>query len=102
MPKAIWNGKVIAESEHVIILEGNSYFPPETINGEFFRVNNSHTTCPWKGVASYYDIVVDGKTNPAAAWYYPEPKEAAKEIKEYVAFGKVYTSKIKAYGLYKA
>ncbi|PKO04223.1 MAG: hypothetical protein CVU41_18190 [Chloroflexi bacterium HGW-Chloroflexi-3] len=86
MPKAIWNGKVIAESEKFVKLEGNFYFPPESIKQEFFKKNNSHTVCPWKGKASYYDIVVDGKTNQGAAWYYPQPSNAAQEIKDYVAF----------------
>ncbi len=86
MAKAIWNGKIIAESEKIIKLEGNLYFPPESIHQEYFHKNNSHTVCPWKGKASYYDIVVDGKTNKGAAWYYPQPSNAAQEIKDYVAF----------------
>ena len=88
MPKAIWNGKVIAESEIVKKVEGNLYFPPESINKEYFQENDSHTVCPWKGKASYFDIVVDGKTNRSAAWYYPQPSSAAKEIKDHVAFWK--------------
>jgi uncharacterized protein (DUF427 family) len=91
MSKAIWNGKVIAESEKVIKVEGNSYFPPESIKKEFFQENDYHTVCPWKGKASYYDIVVDGKTNPNAAWYYPQPSSAAQDIKDYVAFWKGVT-----------
>lgn len=91
MSKAIWNGKVIAESEKVVKLEGNLYFPPDSIKKEYFIENESHTVCPWKGKASYFDIVVDGKTNQSAAWYYPEPKEAAIEIKDYVAFWKGVT-----------
>jgi uncharacterized protein (DUF427 family) len=86
MAKAIWNGKVIAESEIVKKVEGNLYFPPESINKEYFQENDSHTVCPWKGKASYFDIVVDGKTNRSAAWYYPQPSSAAKEIKDHVAF----------------
>jgi uncharacterized protein (DUF427 family) len=86
MAKAIWNGKVIAESEIVKKVEGNLYFPPESINKEYFQENDSHTVCPWKGKASYFDIVVDGKTNRSAAWYYPQPSSAAQEIKDYVAF----------------
>ena len=86
MSKAIWNGKVIAESEIVVKLEGNLYFPPESIKTEYFQKNDSHTVCPWKGKASYFDIVVDGKTNRSAAWYYPQPSSAAQEIKDYVAF----------------
>ena len=91
MPKAIWNEKVIAESEKVIKVEGNLYFPPESIKKEFFLENESHTVCPWKGKASYFDIVVDGKTNRSAAWYYPQPSSAAQEIKDYVAFWKGVT-----------
>ena len=71
MAKAIWNGKVIAESEKTIVVEGNHYFPPEAIKSEYFQKNDHHTTCAWKGLASYYDVVVDGKANPSAAWYYP-------------------------------
>lgn len=88
MAQAIWNGVVLAESDDTIIVEGNHYFPPESINQDYFADNASHTTCPWKGVASYYDVVVDGKTNGGAAWYYPQPKDAANEIKDYVAFWK--------------
>ena len=86
MPKAIWNGAVLAESQDTIVVEGNHYFPPESINREYFDVSNKHTRCYWKGKASYYDVVVDGDTNSDAAWYYPEPKQAAAEIKDYVAF----------------
>jgi uncharacterized protein (DUF427 family) len=86
MPKAIWNGAVLAESEQGVIVEGNTYFPAEAIRSEFFRASDYHTTCPWKGIASYYDVVVDGKVNQGAAWYYPAPKEAAKQIKDHVAF----------------
>jgi uncharacterized protein (DUF427 family) len=91
MAKAIWNGKVIAESEIVKKVEGNLYFPPESINKEYFQENDSHTVCPWKGKASYFDIVVDGKTNRSAAWYYPQPSSAAQEIKDHVAFWKGVT-----------
>lgn len=84
--KAIWNGAVLAESDETIVVEGNHYFPPDSIRWEYFRPSDTHTTCPWKGVASYYDIVVGGKTNADAAWYYPEPKDAARQIKGYVAF----------------
>ena len=86
--KAIWNNKVIAESDNTIIIENNHYFPPDTIKKEYFVDNDTHTTCPWKGEASYYDIMVGADTNKGAAWYYPEPKDAAKEIKNYVAFWK--------------
>ena len=88
MPKAIWNGAVLAESEKTEIVEGNHYFPPESINREYFKDSDSHTTCPWKGVASYYTIKVDGQDNKDAAWYYPAPKEAAANIKGHVAFWK--------------
>ncbi len=86
MAKAIWNNTIIAESSETIVVEGNHYFPPTAIKSDYFKENNQHTTCPWKGVASYYDIVVAGKTNPGSAWFYPEPKAAAGNIKNYVAF----------------
>lgn len=86
--KAVWNGAVLAESHETKIIEGNHYFPPESINKEFFKSSDSHTTCPWKGEASYYTIEVEGKDNQDAAWYYPETSELAKEIKGYVAFWK--------------
>lgn len=86
--KAIWNGKVIAESNDTIIVENNHYFPADSIKKEFY-VESPHTTiCPWKGKASYYSIQVDGQTNLNAAWYYPEPKDAAKQIANFVAFWK--------------
>ena len=88
MVKAEWNGEVVAESDDTIVIEGNHYFPPDSINKEYFQLNDNHTTCPWKGIASYYDLIVNSKVNQDAAWYYPEPKEAAKEIKGYVAFWK--------------
>ena len=86
MTKATWNGVVLAESDQTIVIEGNHYFPPDAIKREYFQPSNTHTVCPWKGVASYYNIVVDGKMNRDAAWYYPDPKPAAKEIANYVAF----------------
>jgi uncharacterized protein (DUF427 family) len=85
MAKAIWNGVIIAESDHTEIVEGNHYFPPETLHPQYFRKSETHTTCPWKGVASYYDVVVE-QINPGAAWYYPDPKPAAVNIKNHVAF----------------
>jgi uncharacterized protein (DUF427 family) len=88
MPQAIWNGATLAESDQCEIVEGNHYFPPDTINRQYFKASDTHTTCPWKGVASYYLVEVDGKTNKDAAWYYPFPKVAAKNITGYVAFGK--------------
>jgi uncharacterized protein (DUF427 family) len=84
--KAIWHNAVLAESNDTIVVEGNHYFPPDNINREYFRESDTHTTCPWKGEASYYDIVVNGNANKDAAWYYPEPKEAARQIKDYIAF----------------
>ena len=86
MPKATWNGVTLAESDQCVVVEGNQYFPPDAINCEYFKKTDTHTTCPWKGLASYYTIEVDGKENKDAAWYYPEPKEAAKQIKDHVAF----------------
>ena len=84
--KATWNGAVLAESDETVVVEGNQYFPADSINREHFRESETHTVCPWKGTASYYDVVVSGETNRDAAWYYPEPKDAAKEIKDHVAF----------------
>lgn len=84
--KAIWNGHVIAESDKTINIEGNEYFPPDSINSDYFQKNDFHTICPWKGVAAYYDIKVNGDKNENAAWYYPDAKQAAKEITNYVAF----------------
>ncbi len=86
--KAIWNNKIIAESSKTIVIENNHYFPADSINKEFFKNSNMHSTCPWKGEASYYSIEVDGKTNKDAAWFYPNPKEKAEQIKNYVAFWK--------------
>lgn len=88
MKKAIWKDAVIAQSDKTVPIEGNQYFPPESINKEFFKESTTHTTCPWKGVASYYDVVVDGIVNKDAAWYYPEPRDLAKGIKNHVAFWK--------------
>jgi uncharacterized protein (DUF427 family) len=88
MPKAIWNGAVLAESDKTIVIEGNHYFPASAIRAEHFKPSATHTVCSWKGTASYYTIEVDGKQNPDAAWYSPEPKDAAKEIAGYVAFWK--------------
>ncbi len=86
--KAIWNGQVIAESNDTVVVEGNHYFPAESVKQEFLRESATHTTCPWKGVASYYSLEVAGQTNPDAAWYYPEPKEAARQIQGRIAFWK--------------
>lgn len=84
--KAVWNGTVLAESDDTIVIEGNHYFPPDSLKREHFRPSDHHTTCPWKGEASYHSIEADGKVNENAAWTYPAPKDAAAEIKDYVAF----------------
>jgi uncharacterized protein (DUF427 family) len=86
MPKAIWKDKVLAESDRTILVEGNHYFPPNSVKREFFVESESHTVCPWKGTASYYNIQINGDANYDAAWYYPSPSAAAKMIKGYVAF----------------
>jgi uncharacterized protein (DUF427 family) len=86
MATATWNGKVIAQSDDTIVVEGNHYFPPESVTKDYLEPSDTHTTCPWKGEASYYTVVVDGQRNEDAAWYYPEPKEAAAQIRGYVAF----------------
>ncbi len=88
MTKVRWNLKVLAESDQTEVVEGNQYFPPDSIMREFFIESDYHTICPWKGTASYYHIEVDGKRNENAAWYYPNPKDAAKQIKDHVAFWK--------------
>ncbi len=89
--KAIWNNKLIAESNKTIIVENNHYFPADAVSKDFIKPSSTHTTCPWKGVASYYTLVVDGKENPDAAWFYPNPKPAAENIKGYIAFWKGVT-----------
>jgi uncharacterized protein (DUF427 family) len=86
MPKAIWNGKVIAESDSFELVEGNVYFPPDSVKRELLQPSSTHTVCPWKGTASYYTVVVDGKENRDAAWYYPDPKPEAASVKDHVAF----------------
>lgn len=88
MTKAVWNQAVIAEAaqEDIVVVEGNRYFPAASVNSAMLRQSATHTTCPWTGVASYYDVVVDGQVNKDAAWYYPEPKDAAREIAGRVAF----------------
>lgn len=88
MAKALWNEAVLAESDQFELVEGNVYFPATAIKRDYFQGSDTHTTCPWKGVASYYNVVVNGKTNPDAAWYYPAPKDAAKQIKDHIAFWK--------------
>jgi len=86
--KAIWNNEVLAESNDTIVVENNHYFPADSVKKQFFEPSPTHTTRPWKGLASYYTLNVDGKQNPDAAWYYPQPKPAAAQIKDYVAFWK--------------
>jgi uncharacterized protein (DUF427 family) len=84
--KAIWENTILAESDRTIVIEGSHYFPPSSIKQEHFAASDTHTTCHWKGVASYYHVKVGDKLNADAAWFYPEPKEAAKSIKDFVAF----------------
>ena len=86
MARAIWNGRVIAESETTETVEGNVYFPEASLKREYFRPSTATSTCPWKGQARYLNIVMDGQDNPDAAWYYPDPKPAARKIKGHVAF----------------
>lgn len=86
--KARWNGQTIAESDHTEVVEGNHYFPKASIDASKFVASATTSVCPWKGTASYYSVVVDGKENKDAAWYYPTPKDAAKQIKDHVAFWK--------------
>ena len=88
MPKAIWQDAVLAESDETVIVEGNHYFPVKSLAKEHFKPSDAHTSCHWKGLASYYDIEVDGQVNPNAAFYYPEPSPAAAQIKDHVAFWK--------------
>jgi uncharacterized protein (DUF427 family) len=86
MVRATWNGAVLAEADDTVVVEGNHYFPPDALNREYFAASDHHSVCPWKGQASYYDIVVDGKVNRAAAWYYPDPRPTAEAIRGRVAF----------------
>jgi uncharacterized protein (DUF427 family) len=86
VPKATWNGAVIAESDETVMVEGNHYFPPDAVDRSLLRESDRSTTCPWKGEASYYDVVVDGQVNSSAAWFYPEPKDKAEHIRDHVAF----------------
>jgi hypothetical protein len=89
--RAIWNGTVLAESDSTVVVEGNHYFPADDVRDEFFEPSDTKTGCPWKGTASYRTVVVDGSRNVDAAWYYPEPKDAAAEIRDRVAFWKGVT-----------
>ena len=91
MAKAIWNGTVVAESDATVEVEGNPYFPADSIKCEYFQPSDTTTVCGWKGTASYYTLEVDGEKNVDAAWYYPDPKDAAQNIKGYVAFWKGVT-----------
>ncbi|GAB3266287.1 DUF427 domain-containing protein [Kineosporia babensis] len=84
--RAIWNGTVIAESDDIVEVEGNAYFPAESVRRELLTPSDTQTFCPWKGTASYYSLTVDGTENPDATWYYPAPKEAAAQIKDRFAF----------------
>jgi uncharacterized protein (DUF427 family) len=84
--KAIWNGEVVAESDLTIVVEGNHYFPPESVFWDYFQKSDTHTHCFWKGQASYYNLDVNGQVNRDAAWYYPQASNAAKKIENYVAF----------------
>lgn len=84
--KAIWKEEIIAESDETIIIEGNHYFPPESVKTEYLVESTTQTTCPWKGISSYFDIIIGETVNKDGAWFYPEPKEKATEIKDYVAF----------------
>ena len=86
MVKATWNGAVLAESDDTVVVEGNHYFPASALKRDFVQPSEKHTTCGWKGVASYYDVVVDGKTNADACWYYPDPMKGAEAVKDRVAF----------------
>lgn len=86
MPRAVWNGKVLAESDDTVVVEGNHYFPPESVNREYFTASGKTTVCGWKGTANYYDVEVGNDTNPAAAWFYATPSDAASEIRDHVAF----------------
>ena len=86
--KAVWNGAILAESDNTEVVEGNHYFPPSALHRQFFKESATHTTCGWKGLASYYNVVVNGQENKDAAWYYPDPLPAAKNIAGYIAFWK--------------
>jgi len=89
--KAYWNNQLVAESANTVVIEGNHYFPEDSLRKELFTDSSTKSTCPWKGIAHYYSLHVDGQINKDAAWYYPEPKEAARQIKDHVAFWKGVT-----------
>jgi uncharacterized protein (DUF427 family) len=99
MAKATWNGKVVAETDKAILVEGNLYFPPESLEKKYFRKSTKEYVCPWKGIAGYYDIEVDGIINKDAAWYYYTTKNAAKSIKNYVAFDRTMGIKVEGTGI---
>ncbi|AIZ45810.1 hypothetical protein QR90_13135 [Deinococcus radiopugnans] len=86
--KATWNGTVIAQSDDTVVVEGNHYFPADSVKSEYLRPSDTHSVCPWKGTASYHTLEVDGQRNPDAVWYYPQPKDAAQQIRDRVAFWK--------------
>jgi len=86
LARAMWNGAVLADSDDIVVIEGNRYFPLASIDGRYFESSDRHTTCYWKGQASYFDVVVDGERNPAAAWFYPTPLPAAEAVEDRVAF----------------
>jgi Uncharacterized protein conserved in bacteria len=89
--KATWNDVVLAESDDTVVVEGNHYFPPESLNKDYFKKSEHRTTCPWKGKAHYYDLVHNGNRAEDSAWYYPDPSDEASELKDHVAF---YTSQV--------
>jgi uncharacterized protein (DUF427 family) len=84
--RAVWNGAVLAESDDTVVVEGNHYFPPKSLNRQYFTTSATHTVCPWKGIASYHTVTVDGVANPDAAWFYPHPTSLARKVKDRVAF----------------
>ena len=88
MPRAIWNNTVVADSSETVVVEGNHYFPPDSLQWDYFQPTGTHTECGWKGTASYYTLTVNGQTNPDAAWYYPDPKPATAQIQGRIAFWK--------------
>lgn len=91
MPRAVWNGQVIAQSDDTVVVEGNHYFPPESVKAEFLRPSSHTSTCFWKGTAHYHDLEVGGQSNPQAVWFYPDPKPAAEQIRGRLAFWKGVT-----------
>jgi uncharacterized protein (DUF427 family) len=94
MPRAIWNDAVIAESDQTVVVEGNHYFPKDSVHLEYLEDSDTHSRCFWKGTASYYDVVVEGESNPDAAFYYPDPSRAASQIKDHIAFWRGVTVEV--------